>query len=154
MAVSSAILSSLVGSSCPEIRLLVPPRGRVATEGVVAELSIEAARHHHPASPAGGSGGSGVCRVLARCAVSVMKLALQELSGVSGPKRLLSNNMSSLVEGKSFSINNFSENLSKKFQNFSDNAASLSEELVFLFFISTPPASCSLMLPAKNIYIR
>lgn len=72
-----------------------------------------------------------MCRVLARCAVSVMKLALQELSGVSGQKRLLSNNMSSLVEGKSFSINNFSENLSKKFQNFSDNAASLSEELFF-----------------------
>lgn len=83
---------------------------------------------------------------------SVMKLALQELSGVSGRKRLLSKNMSSLVEGKSFSINNFSENLSEQiFQNFSDNAASLSEELDF-FYISTPLASCSLMLPEKKIY--
>lgn len=83
-----------------------------------------------------------MCLVLARCAVYVMKLALQELSGVSGRKRLLSKTMSSLVERKSFSINNFSENLSEQiFQNLSDNAASLSEELDFFFFINT---SCKL----------
>lgn len=68
---------------------------------------------------------------------SVMKLVPRELSSVSGLERLLSKNMSSLVEGKSFSINNFSENLSSRiFQNFSDNAASLREELDFSFNIS------------------
>lgn len=69
---------------------------------------------------------------------SVMKLAPRELSGVSGRKRLLSKNMSSLAEGKSFSINNFSENLSAGiFQNFSDNVASPSEEVDFVFLFTS-----------------
>lgn len=63
---------------------------------------------------------------------SIMKLAPQELSGVSGRKRLVSKNMSRLVEGKSFSINNFSENLSAQIsKTFWTTQRLLSEEFFF-----------------------
>ena len=59
--------------------------------------------------------------------------------------------MSGLTKGKSFSINNFSENLSARiFQNFSDKVASLSEEPE----ICPTLASSSVTLPEKkDVYI-